>query len=49
MGLPYSLIKDIFGWESVDMVTIYDDTTAKDKNWNELKEFKKILDNKKIT
>jgi len=47
IGLPYSLIKDIFGWESVDMVGVYDDTTSKDKKWSELEEFKRILDSKK--
>jgi len=48
IGLPYNLIKDIFGWESVDMVGLYDDLTAKDKKWDELDEFKKVLDNKKL-
>jgi len=46
IGLPYNLIKDIFGWKSVDMVGVYDDSTSKDKKWDELEEFKKILDNK---
>jgi site-specific recombinase XerD len=48
MGLPYNLIKDIFGWEGIGMVEVYDDLTAKDKSWAELDEFKKVLDNKKI-
>jgi integrase len=36
VGLPYNLIKEIFGWESIEMVSIYDDTVAKDKKWAEL-------------
>lgn len=47
IGLPYNLIKDIFGWEGISMVEVYDDLTAKDKSWAELDEFKKILDEKK--
>jgi len=47
MGLPHKLIKDIYGWESTLMAELYDDSTAKDKSWAELDEFKKILDEKK--
>jgi site-specific recombinase XerD len=35
-GMPHDFIKEIFGWESGDMVDIYDDTTFADKNWSEL-------------
>ena len=41
--LPYSLIKDIFGWESIEMVSVYDDLTAKDKTWDELENLKNSL------
>jgi len=44
VGLPYNLIKDIFGWSTTDMVDIYNDILAKDKKWDELEEFKRILD-----
>ena len=46
IGLPYNLIKEIFGWESIEMCATYDNSTAKDKRWDELDEFKKILDQK---
>ena len=46
IGLPYNLIKEIFDWESIEMVQVYDNLTAKDRNWDELDEFKKILDQK---
>jgi integrase len=46
-GLPYNLVKEIMGWASVDMVNVYDDSTAKDKTWAELDGFKKILDDNK--
>jgi site-specific recombinase XerD len=35
-NIPHMLIKEIFGWESVEMVGIYDDTTVKDRNYPEL-------------
>jgi len=47
VGLPYNLIKEILDWESIEMCMVYDDTTAKDKRWDELDDLKKILDNKK--
>lgn len=40
-GLPPQLIKEIMGWESTLMVERYDDTTVKDKQWNELEALKK--------
>jgi len=43
-GLPAELIKELFGWESVDMVGVYDDSTAKDKHWKELEKLKKMLE-----
>jgi integrase len=42
-GLPSELIKEIFSWESVDMVSVYDDTEAKDKKWKELDKLKDVL------
>jgi hypothetical protein len=46
--LPYNLIKDIFDWESVDMVSVYDDSLAKDKKYAELDKLKIELENKKL-
>lgn len=43
LGIPYNLIKDLFGWASVDMVSIYDDQTAKDREWKELNNLKENL------
>jgi site-specific recombinase XerD len=34
--IPTILIKDLFGWSSLEMVNIYDDSTSKDKVWSEL-------------
>lgn len=39
-NIPQPLIKEIFGWASVVMVESYDDTTAKDRIWQELEDFK---------
>lgn len=39
-NIPPMLIKDLFGWSSLEMVVIYDDTTSKDKVWNELENLK---------
>ena len=41
-NIPPTLIKEIFGWSSVDMVEIYDDTSAKDKDYPELENLKTI-------
>ena len=35
-GIPAMLIKDLVGWTSIEMVTVYDDSTSKDKAWTEL-------------
>lgn len=39
-NVPHNLIKEIFGWESVDMVEIYDDSSAKDRSYKELENIK---------
>ena len=39
-NIPPMLIKDLFGWTSLEMVNIYDDTTSKDKVWTELDNLK---------
>ena len=39
-GLPYELIKEIFGWSSIEMCSLYDDATAKDKEWVSLTNLK---------
>ena len=46
MKIPHVLIKELFGWESVDMVLVYDDVQAKDKSWSELENLKQHLNNK---
>lgn len=38
--IPYALIKELFSWESIDMISIYDDNSAKDKDWPELENLK---------
>jgi site-specific recombinase XerD len=43
VGLPYTLIKDIFGWQDTLMCSIYDDNGAKDKEWKELGNLKESL------
>lgn len=43
IGIPHTLIKEIFGWESIEMVSIYDDIEAKDKEWVELDKLKEHL------
>lgn len=35
-NIPHPLIKEIFGWTSIEMVEIYDDSTAKDREYKEL-------------
>jgi site-specific recombinase XerD len=35
-NIPYTLIKEIFGWNDLSMVSIYDDSSAKDRNYPEL-------------
>jgi len=36
-GIPQPLIKELMGWASIAMVGLYDDTSARDKEWKELK------------
>lgn len=38
--IPTNLIKDIVGWESESMVTLYDDNSSKDRVWDELDNLK---------
>jgi integrase len=39
-NIPYTLIKEIVGWNSIEMCSIYDDTSPKDKVWKELDNLK---------
>jgi integrase len=39
-NIPPALIKDLFGWSDLSMVTLYDDTSSKDKEWKELDNLK---------
>lgn len=39
-NIPPLLIKEIFGWSSINMVELYDDQTAKDKVYKELENLK---------
>ena len=39
-NIPHILIKEIFGWSTLEMVSIYDDSSAKDKVYKELENFK---------
>ncbi len=48
IGLPHPLIKEIAGWESEGMVSLYDDVQAKDKSWKELENLKEHLNKTKI-
>lgn len=43
IGLPPSLIRDLFGWSSITLVELYDDTQSKDKKWDELEALKDDL------
>jgi site-specific recombinase XerD len=38
-NIPADLIKNIFGWESIQMVELYSDLSAKDREWKELEGF----------
>ena len=40
-NIPHNLIKEIFGWESVEMVELYDDSTIKEKSFPELENLRK--------
>ena len=39
-NVPQVLIKEIFGWSSLEMVSLYDDSTAHDRTYKELENFK---------
>ena len=39
-NIPPMLIKELMGWSSVNMVEIYDDQTAKDREWSGLESLK---------
>lgn len=39
-NIPHVLIKEIFGWSTLEMVTIYDDSSAKDRTYKELENLK---------
>lgn len=39
-NIPPMLIKDLVGWTSLEMVSLYDDTSSKDKSWAELDNLK---------
>jgi integrase len=39
-NVPHVLIKEIFGWSSLEMVSIYDDSSAKDRTYKELENLK---------
>lgn len=39
-NIPYTLIKEIFGWSDLSMCLLYDDTTARDKKYPELENLK---------
>lgn len=40
-GLPPELIQEIMGWSTLAMVSVYNDTSAKDREWKELEALKK--------
>lgn len=46
IGLDDSLIVHLFGWSSMDMLSIYNDLTAKDREWKCLDKLKEKLDEK---
>lgn len=39
-NIPHMLIKEIFGWSSLEMVSVYDDSSAKDRSYKELENLK---------
>ena len=42
-GISYELIKELFGWNDTLMCSVYDDTSARDKEWKELDSLKESL------
>lgn len=45
-GLPSELIQEIVGWSSSEMVKVYDDTTLKEKKFEELNNLRKGINEK---
>lgn len=43
IGLEPELVQEIIGWSSADMVSIYNDNTAKQRNWKGLAKLKDAL------
>lgn len=43
IGLEQELVQNIIGWESTDMVRIYDDSTAKSRYWKGLEKLKNVV------
>lgn len=44
IGLEPDLVQEIVGWTSMDMVSIYNDATAKDRKWKGLNKLKVALE-----
>jgi site-specific recombinase XerD len=42
-NIPYNLIKVIFGWEDISLVSVYDDSTPKDREYPELENLRNKL------
>ena len=42
IGIPSELIKELVGWNDVQMVQVYNDMEAKDKTWKELDNLKNL-------
>lgn len=49
IGLEQDLVQSIIGWQSADMIFIYNDATAKDRNWKGLGKLKNALYDDDIT
>lgn len=47
IGLEAELVTDIIGWSNSDMLKIYNDSTAKDRQWKGLDKLKFALENEK--
>jgi len=39
-NIPHMLIKEIMGWSSLELVSVYDDSSAKDRSYPELENLK---------
>lgn len=44
LGLEQDLVQSIIGWQSADMISIYNDATAKDRKWKGLDKLKNALE-----